>query len=434
MAGHIIKGMTLSFRGPPESSPDALVFHQKGAVVTGDDGRISWHGPAGDLPEAYKSLPARDYGKKLVMAGFIDPHIHFPQYRLLAAPGIDLLDWLNRFTYPEERRYEVRGHGDAAAQIFLDTLARHGTTGACVFSTVHKIAAEALFWAAQSRNMALITGKTLMDRNAPEYLCDEPEQSLVETKELFDVWHNKGRLRYALSPRFAITSSDTQLKLAGEFMASHPDCLMQTHLSESAAEIKMVAGLFPWAKDYTDVYAKFGLLGKNSLLGHGIHLSERECAVLHESGTSIVHCPTSNTFLGSGLFDIGHLSAATRPVRLGLASDIGGGTGFCMLANMAEAYKIAMLGSCRISAGDAFYMATLGNAGILRLDDETGSLKPGKWADIIVLDPEATPVMAARGALSQSLEDVLFALMILGDDRAVNATYIAGKLAHHNGV
>ena len=432
MTGHVIRGMTLSFNGPPGSLPDAVVFHQKGAVVTGGDGRISWHGPADELPEKHKSLPVTDYGEKLVMAGFIDPHIHFPQYRLLAAPGVNLLDWLKRFTYPEERRYEVRDHADAAAGIFLDTLARHGTTGACVFSTVHKGAAEALFSAAQKRNMALITGKTLMDRCAPEYLCDEPEQSLIETAELFDDWHGKARLRYALTPRFAVTSSDAQLKLAGEFMAKHPDCLMQTHLSESAGEIDMVTSLFPWAKDYTDVYARFGLLGQTALFGHGIHLSERECEALHESGSAIVHCPTSNTFLGSGLFDIGHIRAPERPVKLGLASDIGGGTSYCILANMAEAYKIAMLKSRRISAREAFYMATLGNAAILHLDAETGSLKAGKWADIVVLDPCATPVMAARGELSQSLEDILFALMILGDDRAVSATYIAGKSVHGN--
>jgi guanine deaminase len=376
-------------------------------------------------------LPGDDFGRCLIIPGFIDPHIHFPQYRILAAPAGDLLEWLNRFTFPEEARYGDRLHAEAAAAAFLDRLFAAGTTSVLAFCSVHKLCAEVLFQAAESHRMALITGKTMMDRNAIPALHDDPETAARESEELLARWHGRGRARYAISPRFAITSTDAQLEIAGELLTAHPGVLLQTHLAESRLEIETVRRLYPKACDYTAVYERFGLLGPRSLFAHGIHLSESECRRLHESGSKIVHCPTSNTFLGSGLFDMAHLRKQERPVAVGLATDVGGGTSYSMLATMAEAYKVAMLRGTRLSGLQLFDMATRGNAQLLGLSHEAGTLAPGAYADIAVLDPEATPVLASRNELSQSLDDMLFALMMLGDERAVRATYLAGRRVHH---
>jgi guanine deaminase len=427
----VLRGAVLSFRADPHDVPsDAHVFHRKGAVALDGAGRIAWAGEFAGLPPAHRTLPVDDYGDKLILPGFIDAHIHFPQYRMLAAPGADLLEWLNRFTFAEEARYGDAAHAAAAAEIFLDRLFSHGTTAAAAYCSVHAASAEALFGAAEKRSMALVTGKTLMDRNAPDAVRDDVASGTRDSESLIKKWHNRGRLRYAVTPRFAITSTEAQLQAAGDLYRSHPGLYMQTHLSESAGEMEMVKSLFPGARDYTDVYDRFGLLGRRSLFGHGIHLSERECARLSETGSVVVHCPTSNTFLGSGLFDIGHLRDPRRPVRLAVASDIGGGLSYSMLATLGEAHKVAQLKGRSLPALDAFYLATRGNAQALELESEIGSLEPGFWADIVVLDPQATPVLASRQDLSESLEDMLFALMMLGDDRAVAATYVAGRCVH----
>ena len=419
----VLLGQTLSFRGDP--GPDgnlSVVDHEtEGAVVIDATGRVAWAGRRGGLPKNAENLPRDDYGRSIIMAGFVDAHVHFPQYRMLAAPGRDLLDWLSRFAFPEEARYGDPAHAAAAAEIFLDSLLAHGTTAAAVFSSVHPVAAEALFRAAEARGMALTTGKTMMDRNAPEEILDQAEQSGLDAERLLDRWHGHDRLRYAITPRFAITSSDAQLAVCGELARAHPTALIQTHLSENHAEIETVKALFPWSRDYTDVYDHFGLLGPNSLFGHGVHLSARECARLSEVDATVVHCPTSNTFLGSGLFDI------DLQVPLGLATDVGGGTSYSMLATLGEAHKVAQLKGRRLGALRGFYLATLGNAKALGLDQEIGSLAAGKWADLVVLDPQATPVLARRQELSENLEDLLFALMMLGDDRAVDASYLAGR-------
>jgi guanine deaminase len=349
---------------------------------------------------------------------------------MLAAPGKDLLDWLRRFTFPEESRYADAAHAAAAAEVFLDRLLAHGTTAALAFCSVHKTCAEALFAAAQDRNMALLTGKTMMDRNAIPAVQDDPETGARDSEALYRAWHGKGRLRYAVTPRFAITSSEEQLRLSGELLTSLDGALMQTHISESPGEIALVRELFPRARDYTDVYDHFGLLGPRSLFAHGIHLSERECQRLSETGSSVVHCATSNTFLGSGLMSMPHLSQKDRPVHLGLATDVGGGTSFSMLATLGETYKVQMLAGYKPTASELLRMATIGNAARLHIAAETGSLEGGKFADLVVLDPEATPVLKSRHELSQSLEDILFSLIILGDDRAVAATYVAGQRLH----
>ena len=423
---HVIKGQTLSFG----ASHHEVKHETKGAIVVADDGTILWSGPQSLLPYGFRQAKCDDYGDQIVMPGLIDAHIHFPQYRMLAAPGKDLLDWLTRFTFPEESRYADKTYAEAAAEIFLMRLAEHGTTSALAFCSVHKVCAEALFAAAASRNMALITGKTMMDRNAIPDVQDDAETGARETVELYNAWHGKGRLRYAVTPRFAVTSSEAQLKVSGELLASLDGALMQTHISESPGEIAFVKQLFPNARDYTDVYDKFGLLNDRSLLAHGVHLSERECERLSEKGATVIHCPTSNSFLGSGLMPMQHLLKSSRPVHLGVATDVGGGTSYSMLATLGETYKVQMLAGYKPTAFELFHLATRGNAERLHIGHEVGSIDIGKFADLVVLDPKATPVLACRQELSNSLEDVLFSLMILGDDRAVRATYVAGRKVH----
>ena len=428
-SGRVIRGAVLTYRDDPVrvATQRAVLFHRRGAVAVDPAGRIAWRGPAARLPQRFHSLPVDDHGAALVLPGLIDAHIHFPQYRMLAAPGRDLLDWLQRFTFPEESRYAAPAHARAAAEVFLERLVRHGTTAAVVFSTVHRGATEALLAAAERRGRALVTGKTMMDRNAPAALRDDPAAGVADSEALIERWHRRGRLRYAITVRFAVTSSEAQLRAAGELAARHPDCHVHSHLSESQPEIAVVRRDFPWAQDYTDVYDRCGLLGPRSLFAHGIHLSERECARLAEAGATVVHCPTSNTFLGSGLFDVGRLRDPAHPVGIGIATDVGGGTSYSMLHTMGEAYKVAMLRGQTLSAHDLFHLATRGNAVRLGLEDEIGTLEPGLWADLVVLDPTATPVLEARHALSRRLDDTLFALAILGDDRAVRATYVAGR-------
>ncbi len=402
-------------------SAEQLSHDTRGAIAIGDDGRILFRGTLPLLPRAFDQAPRYDFGDHILMAGFVDAHIHFPQNRILAAAAIDLLDWLTRYTFPEEALYADSAYAVAAAEIFLTTLFRYGTTSALAFCSSHKACAEALFKAAAKRNMALITGKTLMDRNAIPAVHDTVEQGALDTLALYETFHGKGRLRHAVTPRFAITSSEAQLKSAGELLQICKGALMQTHLSESAGEIARVKALFPNDKDYTAVYERFGLVTNRSLFAHGIHLSARELSALNDAGSTAVHCPTSNTFLGSGLMPFEGRS------NIALGTDIGGGTSYSMLQTMGEAYKVQMLTGRKLKAAELFFMATLGNARALRIAEETGSLAIGKFADIIVLNPKATPVMAARHGLSNSIEDVLFALALLGDDRSVAATYVAGE-------
>ena len=422
--------MSVVLRGQIVSFGEWARHIEGGALVIDDLGRVAWVGPFAQLPESDKKSPVHDYGDNLIMPGFIDAHIHFPQYRMLAAPGKDLLDWLNRFTFPEESLYADESHAAAAAEVFLTRLAQHGTTSALAFCSVHKTCADQLFAAAAKRTMALVTGKTMMDRNAMPAVQDDPETGARQSEELYKQWHGKGRLRYAVTPRFAVTSTEAQLRASGELVATLAGALMQTHISESQGEIELVAKLFPNARDYTDVYDHYGLLGDRSLFAHGIHLSERECARLSETGSSVIHCPTSNTFLGSGLMPMQHLQKPARPVHLGLGTDVGGGTSYSMLSTLGETYKVQMLRGFKPAISDLFRMATLGNAERLHISNETGSIEVGKFADLIVLDPHATPVLHARQSLSQSLDDILFSLAILGDDRAVRATYIAGNRVH----
>lgn len=425
----LIRGQVLSFKDNPtfvgeESSYD---FLEDGALVFDELGKIAWVGSFSQLPENYGDLPQTHYQDCIISAGFIDAHLHFPQYRMIAAYGKDLLDWLNRYTFIEEQRYADITFARHAAKCFIDELHRNGTTSCLAFSTIHTQALDALFEEAHGKNMALISGKTMMDCNAPKGLQDTAQTGFDQSKAMIEKWHGKHRLGYAISPRFAVTSSEAQLEATGALAKEHPDLLIQTHLSENHAEIEAVANMFPWSKDYTDVYDKFGLLGENSIFAHGIHLSERELSRLSESNSSIAHCPTSNNFLGSGHFAYHHTNDEKRIVRTGIGCDIGGGTSFSMLHTMRDAYTVSQHAGSRITAYEAFYLATLGNAKVLNMEEKVGNLEIGKFADIVVLDPQATPIMKERHALSNSLHDVLFALLIMGDDRAIKQTYVAGK-------
>ncbi len=420
MSDFLIRGQIVDF---PDTK--TIRHHEKGALVVSQAGKIIWSGPFEKLPDGYKGLNILDHGENLVLPGFIDPHIHFPQYRMLAAPGKDLLDWLTRFTFAEESQFSDASHAQRSAKIFLSLLLANGTTAASTFCTSHVESVDALFGVAEQFGMAMIAGKTMMDSNAPDDVRDTAQQSYDDSLALIGRWHGKERLQYAITPRFAVTSSSEQLQLAGDLLANHPGMIMQTHLSENHHEIEMVAKQFPEARDYTDVYDRFGLLGNTSLFGHGIHLSKAEQQRLAQTGSRIIHCPTSNTFLGSGLFDL--KAAHAGELMVGLATDVGGGTSYSMLTTMAEAYKIAMLNGYKPDVAELYHMATLGNARCLNIDPETGSFAEGKWADIVVLDPQATHIQRFRQQLSDDIADSLFSLMMLGDDRSVMATYVTGK-------
>ncbi|MCG8668044.1 MAG: guanine deaminase, partial [Pseudomonadales bacterium] len=307
-------------------------------------------------------------------------------------------------------------------------LLKSGTTSALVFGTVHKTSVEAFFQESQKRNTRMICGKVMMDRNAPDFLVDTPHASYADSKALIDQWHNNGRQHYAVTPRFAVSSSEEQLKLAGKLCEEYGDVYMQTHISENKAEVALVQKLFPNSKDYLDVYDQFGLLGKRSVFAHGIYLKPRELEALSKTQSSVSFCPTSNLFLGSGLLDIQALEDAG--VQYSLATDVGSGTSFSMLQTLNEAYKVCHLNNYSLCPLKSIYMATLGNAKALALEDKIGSFNRGSEADFVVLDFNCTPLMSLRQSKSKSLSDQLFAMIILGDDRAVKATYVAGKLAH----
>jgi guanine deaminase len=423
MSRTLLRGRVLDFLREPQGPGDAddLRYIEDGAIVT-EHGLIAAVGDYADLRgTAEREI---DHRPCLLMAGFIDTHIHFPQVQVIASWGAQLLDWLNGYTFPAEIGFSDPDHAARMATAFFDLLVAHGTTTAVAFCSVHRTSVEAYFAEAARRNMRMIGGKVLMDRNAPEALRDTPQTGYDDSKALIADWHGRGRALYAIAPRFAITSTPEQLELAGALAAEHPDCHVETHLSENRAEIAYTAELYPEARDYTDVYARFGLLGPKTLLGHAIHLSERELGALAEAGAHPVFCPTSNLFLGSGLFDDAGLRA--RGLVSAIATDVGGGTSYSMLRTLDEGYKVLQLGGQSLHPYRAFYWITRGNAVALGLEDRIGTLAPGSEADIVVLDARATPASALRMAAAGSLAEELFVLQMLGDDRAVAETYVAG--------
>lgn len=394
------------------------------------DGLIEAVGSYNALKEQLQGADVRHYRDKIILPGFVDCHIHYPQVNVIGSYGAQLLEWLEKYTFPTEGKFGDPTVAGETANFFINELLRNGTTSASVYCTVHPESVDALFEAAAKINMRVSAGKVMMDRNAPDFLTDTPQSSYDDSKQLLEKWHNKGRALYCVTPRFAITSTPEQLEMASTLWHEYDDVLLQTHISENVREIATVSGLFPMHPTYTDVYEQYDLLGERAIYGHAIHFSEEEFQIFHDTGTSIAHCPTSNTFIGSGLFDLKSASKQSRPVRTGLATDVGGGTSFSMLQTLKEAYNVAQLNGYSMSVIHGYYIATLGSARAMYLDDRIGTFKPGYEADITVLDPAATPILQRRTRIAESIEDVLFALMILGDDRAVNATYVAGIKAY----
>lgn len=374
------------------------------------------------------ALEMVNYQEKIITAGFVDTHIHYPQTGMIASYGEQLLDWLENYTFPEEERFKDPVYAAKVAKIFLDELATNGTTTALVFGTVHKQSVDVFFQEAKRRNLRMIAGKVLMDRNAPDYLTDTPECGYEDSKELIEKWHDNGRLSYAVTPRFAPTSSPEQLDMVGKLLQEYPTVYMHTHLSENKQEIEWVKSLFPERKGYLDVYDHHGLLHPRSVFAHGVHLSDCECQRLSDTGSAIAFCPTSNLFLGSGLFDLNRIEKFG--IRVGMGTDVGAGTSFSLMQTMSEAYKIMQLQQKKLHPMKSLYQATLGGAKALYLDDKIGSLEVGKEADFVVLEPNATTLMKFRMQQAKTLEEKLFVLMSLGDDRTVHATYIYGDLAY----
>lgn len=426
-----LRGTLVTCRDDPFLGDPELVIETDGLVVC-RDGTIVAAGPADRVP-----LPAgaavTHYPHCLIVPGFVDTHVHYPQTGMIAAPGRQLLDWLTHYTYVAEQAFADPGHAEGMAEAFCTELLRNGTTTALAFCTVHPHSVDALFAAAARRNMRMVAGKVLMDRNAPEALRDDVQRGYDNSKALIARWHGRGRALYAITPRFAGSCSAAQLDAAGTLWREHPEVLVQTHIAENRDEVAWIAELFPDRADYLDVYAHHGLVGRRCVLAHGIHLSESELCRCHESGAALAHCPTSNLFLGSGLFRLAAAKDPKRPVHVGLGTDVGAGTSFSLLATMGEAYKVAQLQGHALGAVEAFFLATLGGARALGLEDRIGTIAAGREADLTVLDPNATPLIALRNARAQSVAEMLFVLMTLGDDRAVRATYVAGELAHARG-
>jgi len=431
MAQILLRGRTLSFLRWPEDTNDhaAYRYEEDGGLLI-DGGKIAAAGSYADVAAAAAEGAKRiDHRPHLILPGFIDAHVHYPQMGVIASYGAELLDWLNTYTFPEETKFRDAQHGRRIARLFLDEVIRQGTTTVSAYCSVHKQSAEAFFAESHERNMLNIAGKVMMDRNAPQGLRDTPESGYDDTKALIAEWHGKGRQLYAVTPRFAITSSPEQMEMAGALMREFPDLHLQTHLSENRAEIAFTQELYPWSRDYTDVYEHYGLLGPRALFGHCIHLSERESDVLSDSGSVAVFCPTSNLFLGSGLFDYQRYRRREKPLRIATATDVGGGTNYSMLRTMDEGYKVIALNGEKLNPFASVWQLTRGNAEALSIADKAGTLEVGTDADIVVLDSRATPAMKLRMETVDTLAEELFLLQTLGDDRAVAEVYVAGKEA-----
>jgi len=425
------RGMLLHFLADPgDDDKQAVRFFEDGLLVV-EGGRVKAAGDAAELlPTQPESANVVDYSGHVILPGFVDTHIHYPQTDVIASYGAQLLDWLDRYTYPAERRFADAAHATEAAKFFFDELLCNGTTTALVFGTVHAVSVEVFFELALARNLRMIAGKVLMDRNCPEFLRDSPESGYRESAALIEKWHGRGRLGYAITPRFAVTSSEAQLEGAGQLARKYPDTHIHSHMAENLREVARVRELFPWSRSYLDVYERYGLLRDRAVYAHCIHVDAEDRRRMARSGTAAAACPTSNLFLGSGLFDF--LAASKAGVRVGLGTDVGGGTSFNMLRTMSEAYKVAQLGGQLLSPWRAYYLATLGGAQALGLDQHIGNFLPGKEADFIVLRLDSTPLIARRMRVAESPAEKLFALMMLGDERAIAASYILGEPAYRS--
>lgn len=425
-APRALRGRLLWFVDDPQIAGEAAHRFVEDGLLVIENGLVK---AAGEARELLRTLPANaeivDHRPHLIMPGFIDAHLHMPQTQVVASYGAQLMEWLNKYTFVEEQKLSEQGHAEKLSRFFLDELLANGTTTAAVYCSVHPQSAEAFFTESERRNTRMIAGKVMMDRNAPEALTDTAESSYRDSKALIARWHGKGRQLYAITPRFAITSTPEQLAAAGKLAAEHPDCHVQTHIDENRAEIAFARELYPEAADYADIYRGYGLLGPRSLMGHCIHMTHNEWQAFAETGAVAVFCPTSNLFLGSGLFDWAH--ARQRGVKVAVATDIGGGTSYSMLRTMAEAYKVLQLQGQSLPAFEALHAITRGNAVALGLDHWIGSFEPGREADVVVLDTGATRAMAHRLETVRDLAEELFVLVTLGDERNVAATYVMGE-------
>ena len=427
------RGDILYFIDNPAKNPDSYRYYPNGVLYVAN-GKVLDAGPYEKLRSDYKDAEIIDYSGKLIVPGMIDTHVHYPQIEMVAAYGDQLLDWLNNYTFPTEKNFSNPADASRVANSFLDQLVANGTTTALVFSTVNPVSVDAFFEASSKRNMRMISGKVLMDRFAPDYLVDTPESGYAQSKALIEKWHNKGRLQYAVTPRFAPTSTSQQLLLAGKLVKEYPDVYVHTHVAENKAEVAWVKELFPKSRSYLDVYDQFGLVTDHSVFAHGIYLDEVDMNTLSKKKGSIAFCPTSNLFLGSGLFNIEN--ADRNNVKVGLGTDVGAGTSLSLLQTMNEAYKVNQLRKAfaddpslvkPLDPFQSMYLATLGGARALSLDDKIGSFLPGREADFIVLNSRSTTLLDVRVRNSKELKEKLFAFEILGDDRAVEHTYIMGK-------
>ncbi|MBW4508156.1 MAG: guanine deaminase [Scytonematopsis contorta HA4267-MV1] len=430
------RGDLLDFVDDPfyVSPEESLRYIPDGLLII-ENGVVKELGTYENLKDKYIDIPVTSYPGMLIMPGFVDTHIHFPQTEIIASYGEQLLEWLEKYTFPTEAKFQDKIYARKVAGIFLDELLRNGTTTALVLAAVYPESVDAFFEEAQARNLRMIAGKVMMDRNAPDFLLDTAESSYVQSKDLIERWHNKGRLLYAVTPRFAITSTNEQLHLTGKLLEEFSDVYLHTHLSENIDEVEWVKQLFPDCRDYLDVYDKFGLVRERSIFAHGVQLSDDEFKRMSEANATIAFCPTSNFFLGSGLFKIEKAKSLDTPIKVGLATDVGGGTSFSMLQTASEAYKVAQLQRQKLSPFQALFLATLGGARALSLENKIGNFDVGKEADFIVVDSQATPIMAFRNpeATAKSLDelgDKLFSLIIMGDDRAIRATYVGGVIAN----
>ena len=428
-----LRGPMIAWRGDPfDVGERRALRHEPDAIVAMADGRIVH---AGDAARVLRELPQgttveRLPRNSLMLPGFVDTHVHYPQFPVIASRGAQLLDWLADYTFPSEAAFADARLASRVARAYLDENLRQGITSAAVFCTVHPGSVDALMREALARDLRIVAGKVLMDRNAPRALRDTPKRGYDESKALIARWHGRGRLGYAITPRFAVTSSPAQLEAAGALWREHPDCWVQSHLSENRGEIAWVRRLFPRERDYVAVYERFGLVGRRAIYGHGIHLAEREWRALAASGAAVAHCPTSNLFLGSGLFRFDRAKKAARPVEVGLATDVGGGTTLSFLRTMGEAYKVAQLCGWPMPAVHAFWLATQGGARALDLEGRIGNLAAGHDADVVVLDLASTPAIAQRMERVRGIEEALFVQMTMGDDRAIRETWIAGRRQH----
>lgn len=421
----LLIGQTLAFAGDALlEGPEAARHSARGGVLI-DGGRIVAVGEAEDLRRAHPTARVTDYGTALISAGFIDAHVHYPQTAMIASWGKRLIDWLNSYTFPEEMKFADKSYAADIAGRYLDLTLANGTTTVCSYATIHPESVDAFFEAAETRGLRAYAGKTCMDRNAPDGLRDTPQSAYDDSKRLLQKWHGVDRLSYVITPRFSPTSTPEQLMAMGALWRENPNCLMQTHLSEQTDEVEWVKSLFPQSRDYLDTYEAQGLLREGALFGHAIYLTDREVARIRETGAALVHCPTSNTFIGSGLFPT--MAMARQGIRVGLATDTGGGSSFSMLRTMAAAYEVGQLRGTPLHPAQLWWLATQGSARALRAEARIGNLAPGMEADITVIDLASTPAIAQRNARAKDIWESLFPTIMMGDDRATIAVWVGGR-------